>query len=83
MESGSAKKAMKRELESIREALEKVSTPEGRYMTPMLVDQTSYLYYMLGQADQRPGQDAYQRYEVLLQQYDGLQSDNDEYVGSW
>jgi len=83
MDSGSAKKSMKRELTSIREALEKVSTSEGRYMTPMLADQTSYLYYMLGQADQRPGQDAYERYEALLQQYQGLQSDNSEYVGSW
>ena len=40
-------------------------TAEGRYPRPMLVDQISYLYRMLDRADQKPGQDAYERLEEL------------------
>jgi len=36
-----------------------------RYPTPMLIDQLSYLYGNLDRADQRPGRDAYERYEEL------------------
>jgi len=34
-------------------------------MTPMLIDQLNYLASMLNRADQRPGKDAYDRYEEL------------------
>ena len=40
-------------------------TAEGRYQTPMLVDQLEYLYGMLTRADQKPGADAYERYAEL------------------
>jgi len=40
-------------------------TAGGRYPQPMLIDQISYLYSMLGRADQKPGRDAYQRYDEL------------------
>lgn len=40
-------------------------TPDGIYMTPMLIDQIRYLRMMLSQADQRPGKDAYERYDEL------------------
>ncbi len=40
-------------------------TPEGIYMTPMLIDQLRYLRMMLNRADQRPGKDAYDRYDEL------------------
>lgn len=43
-----------------------------RYPTPMLVDQISYLNSMLNRADQKPGKDAYDRFEELselLQKY--------------
>lgn len=40
-------------------------TAEGIYMTPMLIDQLRYLRSMLNQADQRPGKDAYDRFEEL------------------
>jgi photosystem II stability/assembly factor-like uncharacterized protein len=36
-----------------------------RYPTPMLVDQISYLNSMLNRADQKPGKDAYDRFEEL------------------
>ena len=42
-----------------------VTSREGSYPQPMLVDQIDYLYGMLTTADQRPGQDAYQRYREL------------------
>jgi len=41
-----------------------ISEP-GRYAQPMLLDQLQYLYSNLIRADQRPGQDAYNRYEEL------------------
>ena len=40
-------------------------TAKGTYMTPMLIDQIGYLSSMLSGADQKPGQDAYRRLEVL------------------
>jgi len=39
-----------------------------RYSRPMIVDQIEYLYENLDTADQKPGRDAYQRYEDLLAQ---------------
>ena len=38
----------------------------------MLRDQCNYLYYMLLQADQQPGQDALDRYVELKQAYESL-----------
>ncbi|MEQ9443393.1 MAG: hypothetical protein RIG62_30420 [Cyclobacteriaceae bacterium] len=83
MEQGKLKGSMKKELKAINEIMDQITTAEGRYMTPMLVDQTSYLYYMLEQADQRPGKDAYERYQALQQQYKSLQTNNNEYIESW
>ncbi len=57
-------------------AIEKeLVTPEGIYMTPMLIDQLSYLASMLNRADQRPGKDAIDRYEELKGKLDKLLSD--------
>jgi hypothetical protein len=62
-ESPSKKIARKKsELETIYNQL---VTEEGTYMQPMLEDQARYLNSMLGQADQKPGQDAYERFEEL------------------
>ena len=49
----------------------KFLTASGRYQTPMLVDQISYLNSMLNRADQKPGRDAYERFDEL----NGLLSD--------
>lgn len=62
---------------SRRERLEAIKaqlvTASGiAYPQPMLVDQVQYLYGMTTRADQRPGQDAYNRYEALRQQIDRL-----------
>jgi hypothetical protein len=49
-------------LASVKKQL--ISEP-GRYAQPMLLDQLQYLYSNLIRADQRPGQDTYDRYEEL------------------
>jgi hypothetical protein len=38
-------------------------------MQPMLEDQARYLNSMMGQADQKPGKDAYERFAELKQQF--------------
>ncbi|WP_421763110.1 WD40/YVTN/BNR-like repeat-containing protein [Ekhidna sp.] len=52
-------------LNNSKTKLEQLRTEEGIYMKPMLVDQISYLYFMLNRADQVPGKDAFDRYEEL------------------
>ncbi len=52
-----------RRLDELHDLL--VTTEEHRYPTPMLLDQIEYLYAMLDRADQRPGGDAYERFEEL------------------
>jgi hypothetical protein len=44
----------------------------GSYQQPMLVAQISYLNSMINRADQRPGQDAYDRYHELRSELDGI-----------
>ena len=47
-------------------------TAKGSYMTPMLLDQISYLASMLSRADQIPGNDAYERYSELKKHYEEI-----------
>ncbi len=54
---------------AIDRALAKLVTAEGTYQLPTLIDQVDYLYDMLKQADQLPGQDAMQRLSTLSQQF--------------
>jgi len=76
--SSSRKYTIREELESVENMLSKLNTAEGRYMTPQLVNQIGYLYSMLMQADQRPGQDAYDRYEELKAAFEQLKSQDEE-----
>ena len=46
----------------------KLVTATGPYPQPMLVDQLSYLSSMLNRADQKPGRDAYVRFDELDQE---------------
>ncbi len=69
--SGSAKKKMA----VLQKVQSEVTTAEGIYMKPMLVDQTRYLSYMLNRADQMPGKDAYDRYEELVKIYQNLKAE--------
>jgi photosystem II stability/assembly factor-like uncharacterized protein len=49
----------------------KLVTAEGPYPQPMLLDQISYLSSMLTRADQKPGRDAYVRFDELNQELSG------------
>lgn len=49
-------------------------TAKGSYMTPMLLNQISYLASMLSRADQIPGNDAYERYTELKKHYKEITS---------
>ncbi len=73
LEEAKDKKVLSKKIQAIDELLNKISTPEGRYMQPQLVAQLSYLYSMLGRADQKPGKDAYERFEELKQWMDIVQ----------
>ena len=66
-------KANAQEIEKINAIQKELVTEEGRYMQPMLIDQLRYLSAMLGRADQRPGKDAYDRYEELRNIYLSLE----------
>ena len=44
-------------------------------MQPMLQAQTSYLNSMIGRADQRPGQDAYDRLKELKGRFEEVKSE--------
>jgi len=61
-----------KELATISELVSKLETTKGRYQQPKLLAQLNYLAYMLKAADQRPGQDAYARYEELKTQLENL-----------
>ncbi len=55
--------------------LKKLKNDEGAYPQQMLVAQITYLYYMIGQADQLPGQDAKDRYEELTMAFNGIKQE--------
>ncbi|MCB0642004.1 MAG: hypothetical protein KDC44_10210, partial [Phaeodactylibacter sp.] len=52
--------------------LVQLETAEGWYTETRLIDQISYLYWLLQGADQLPGQDAYARFETLKKELDEL-----------
>jgi len=52
-----------------------VTSEEGSYPPPMLIDQLEYLYGMTTRADQPPGQDAFDRFEALRGELDGILQD--------
>ncbi|MCA1756964.1 MAG: hypothetical protein LC649_05850 [Bacteroidales bacterium] len=57
------------EIVSLKNAL---VTQDITYPQPMLADQVSYLYSMISRADQKPGKDAWIRFEELTKQYEQL-----------
>lgn len=59
---GSQAKLKEQRLSEIQQQFE---TAEGIYPQPAFIDQIRYLYSMLDRADQKPGRDAYQRFEEL------------------
>ena len=53
----------------------KLQTAGGFYPQPMLIDQFSAVARMLGQADQKPGRDAYERFEDLVKELEALKTE--------
>jgi len=71
-EGGRRARAARSTQEKLAAVRARLVTAEGRYPQPMLIDQISYLLGMLDRADQKPGRDAYFRYDELrltLQEY--------------
>ena len=66
-------KSLNNKLDGIYDQL--VTSDEGSYPPPMLIEQLDYLYYMTISADQRPGDDAYTRYRELRKELDALAGD--------
>jgi hypothetical protein len=50
-----------------------VTSEEGSYQPPMLIDQLGYLSWMAGSADQQLGEDAFARFETLRARLDRIQ----------
>jgi len=71
----SDKSAKQKDILDLKDQINAFKTQEGRYQLPTLISQMSYLFSMLKQADQRPGQDAYDRFEELEQVFNKLNTD--------
>ncbi|MBS0011906.1 MAG: hypothetical protein KFF49_10880, partial [Bacteroidales bacterium] len=52
-----------------------VTRDDIRYPQPMLQDQLMYLYSMISRSDQKPGKDAYRRYDELEEVYQSLRNE--------
>jgi len=78
MEQSGSKRQKMTMLMQLRDIRNAMLTAEGPYMEPMLLDQIMYLNAMINQADQRPGMDAYERYEELYNQLLNLKSSFDQ-----
>ena len=66
MEKGIQLSSEEKTLETaLKEIRTKLVTSRGRYQQPMIVDQIGYLSSMIDRADQKPGRDAYIRYDEL------------------
>ena len=72
LEKRQKNKKLLAENSKLKELEAQLFTKDGRYQKPMLISQISYLSSMLNSADQRPGKDAYERYEALKKQYDSI-----------
>ena len=55
----------RKDKEKLKDLYTKLVTASGPYPQPMLVAQLSYLSSMLSRADQKPGRDAYARFDEL------------------
>ncbi len=59
---------------AIDEVLARLVTAPIVYPQPMLIDQLSNIQRMLGSADQKPGRDAWQRYDDLMKEWAAIQA---------
>lgn len=63
---------VRQKLQVLSELRSELVTDKGPYPQPMLLSQISYLYSMISRADQKPGRDAYIRYDELKNQLEIL-----------
>ena len=54
---------------------QKLVTPPVRYSKPALQAHIQYLYSITNQADQKPGRDWYERYDVLRKELDAVKGE--------
>ena len=68
-DKGDARSAAEQQrLDQVNAVLEELKTADIVYPQPMLTSQISYLYNMINTADQAPGKEAEDRFEVLAAQ---------------
>jgi photosystem II stability/assembly factor-like uncharacterized protein len=66
VEEGGTQARKAKEIEArLKEIHARLVTEEGRYPQPQIIEQISYLSSMLDRADQKPGHDAYVRFDEL------------------
>jgi hypothetical protein len=62
-------------LKVIEDVIAKLQTAGGFYPQPMLIDQLSAISRMLGQADQKPGRDVYERFADLVKELEAVKTE--------
>ena len=62
-------------LQAIEGVITKLQTADGFYPQPMLIDQFTSIARMLGQADQQPGRDAYERFADLVKELEAIKAE--------
>lgn len=72
IEKGKKLRKSKQEDAVLEEIENELVTARGTYMQPMLNSQIRYISSMLSRADQKPGKDAYERFEELKEKLEAL-----------
>ena len=62
-------------VKAIDAVIAKIQTAGGAYPQPMLIDQFANVSRMLGQADQKPGRDAYERFNDLVKELEAVKAE--------
>lgn len=62
-------------VKAIDAVIAKLQTAGGSYPQPMLIDQFANVSRMLGQADQKPGRDAYERFHDLVKELEAVKAE--------
>ncbi|MCB1844507.1 MAG: hypothetical protein KDI09_16215 [Halioglobus sp.] len=73
-DNGAMNATQEARFDSVKVALELLTTAKGTYMQPMLIDQIEYLYGMLDDADQAPGGEAIERFDALKSEMDKVRN---------
>ena len=72
VDSGAAGAARVKAIDAV---IAKIQTAGGSYPQPMLIDQFANVSRMLGQADQKPGRDAYERFNDLVKELEAVKAE--------